>query len=428
MNVPKLEKTVGIEVYAFKSLGTGGRIRQFPEDFVVEEVLKDGSRAEVEQAKRTVQVTGKGRYLACVLVKRNWDTILAVEAVARQLGLYAESIHIAGIKDAKAVTAQHISIGRVTPEQVSQVRIRDINLYPLRFVNEKIHSGLLSGNCFRIVIRAVGYASSVIEKRMENVRKELSSLGGIPNFFGHQRFGTVRPITHVVGEHLVRGDWEKAALTFLAESSEFEHPEARRARQHLWDTRDFKAALYSFPHQLRYERFMLSHLARHRNDFVGAFRRLPMKLCKLFVQAYQSFLFNKFLSARMKHEMPLNHVLNEDYTVKIANTACVALPLVGFHQSISAGRQGELEKEILEAENVKPNDFRFLQMPKISAPGRLRTALAFVNGLSFEKPTRNEANRSQWQIRIGFMLPKSSYATVLLREFMKPGNLVKAGF
>ena len=428
MNVPKLEKTVGIEVYASKSPGIGGRIRQFPEDFVVEEVLTDGSKAEVKQTKKAVQVTGRGRYLACVMVKRNWDTILAVEAVAKQLGMNAENVHIAGIKDAKAVTAQHISIGRVTPEQVSQVKIRDINLYPLRFVNEKIHSGLLSGNCFRIVIRAMGYASSVIENRMENVLNELSSLDGIPNFFGHQRFGTRRPITHVVGEHIIRGDWEKAALTFLAESSEFEHPEARRARQQLWDTRDFKTALYSFPHQLRYERFMLSHLARHRSDFIGAFRRLPMKLCKLFVQAYQSFLFNKFLSARIKHEMPLNHVLNEDYTMKIINTACVALPLVGFNQFISAGRQGELEKEILEAEDVKPNDFRVPQMPKISAPGRLRTALAFINSLSIEKPTRDQANHSKRQIRIGFMLPKGSYATVLLREFMKPGNLVKAGF
>ena len=428
MIVPELERTLGIEVYASKSLGIGGRIRQFLKDFVVEEVLADGSIAKVQQAKKAVPVTGKGRYLACVLVKRNWDTILAVEVIAKQLGLNAESIHIAGIKDAKAVTAQHISIGRVTPEQVSQVRIKDINLYPLRFVNEKVHSGLLLGNHFRIVIRAIAHSSSVIEKRMKDIKNELSSLGGIPNFFGHQRFGTIRPITHIVGEHIVRGEWEKAALTFLAKSSEHEHPEARRARQQLWDTRDFKTALHCFPHQLTYERFMLSHLAKHQNDFVGAFLRLPMKLCRLFVQAYQSFLFNKFLSARIKQKMPLNQVLNGDYTLEANNLTCLALPLVGFKQSISAGMQGEIEKEILEAEGVKPNDFRVPQMPKISAPGGLRAVLASINRLSVEKPARDQANRLKRQVKIGFMLPRSSYATVLLREFMKPRNLVKAGF
>jgi tRNA pseudouridine13 synthase len=428
LNVPKLEKIVGIEVYASKSPGIGGRIRQFPEDFVVEEVLADGSRAEVKPAKKTFHEVGKGRYLVCVLVKRNWDTILAVEAIAKQLGVNAERINIAGIKDAKAVTAQHISIGRITPEQVSRVKIKDINLYPFRFANEKIHSSLLLGNHFRIVIRDISHSSSVIERRMENIRNELNNLGGIPNFFGHQRFGTVRPITHLVGKHIIRGEWEKAALTFLAMLSEYEHPEARRARQQLLDTRDFKAALHRFPHQLKYERLMLSHLSKYQNDFIGAFRRLPIKLCKLFVQAYQSFLFNKFLSARIKHEMSLSHTLNGDYTVKVNNTTCVALPLVGFKQSISSGRQGEIEREILEAENVKPNDFHVPLMPKISSPGGLRAVLASINGLSFEKPARDQANRSKRQIRIGFMLPSGSYATVLLREFMKPQNLVKARF
>ncbi len=173
---------------------------------------------------------------------------------------------------------------------------------------------------------------------------------------------------------------------------------------------------------------MLSHLAKHQNDFVGAFRRLPLKLCRLFVQAYQSFLFNRFLSARMGQKMPLNQVLNGDYTVTVNNKACVALPLVGFKQFISGGKQGEIEREILEAENVKLEDFHVSLMPKISASGGLRAVLVAVNDLSVEKPTQDKVKHSKQQIRMGFMLPSGSYATVLLREFMKPQNLVKAGF
>lgn len=417
-----------MDVYASKSPGIGGVIRQFPADFVVEEALADGSRAKVKQAKKAVEVAGRGRYLACVLVKRNWDTILAVGAIARQLGMSAENIHVAGLKDAKAITAQHISIGRVTPEQVSRIKIRDINLYPFRFVNEKIYSGLLLGNYFHIMIKSVKHSPSVIETRIENIWNELSNLGGIPNFFGHQRFGTVRPITHMVGKHIVRGQWDDATLTFLAKSSEHEHLKSKKARQQLGDTRDFRAALHDFPRQLKYEHFMLGHLAKHPNDFVGAFRRLPIILCKLFVQAYQSFLFNKFLSARIEHEMPLNQALEEDYTLKVNNTTRVALPLVGPKQSISAGRQGDIEKEILENEKLKPNDFHVPQMPRISAPGRLRTVLAPIDSFSVEKATGDQSNRSKRKIRVGFMLPSGSYATVVLREFMKPQNLVKAGF
>jgi tRNA pseudouridine13 synthase len=416
-----------MEVYASTTPGIGGKIRLFPEDFVVEEVLKDGSKAQIRPEK-AVQIARRGRYLFCILVKRNWDTISAVETIAKHLGIGAESISIAGIKDARAVTAQHISIGRVTPEQVLQVKIRDISLYPLGYRSEKIHPGLLLGNHFNIIIRAITLSSNVVKNRMESIVNELSNLGGIPNFFGHQRFGTIRPITHIVGNHIVQGEWKKAALAFLAMPSGYEHPERRRARQELRDTEDFKAALSHFPRQLTYERLMLRHLAEHPRDYVGAFRRLPLKLCKLFVQAYQSYLFNKFLSARMRQEMPLSNALNGDYTIKVDSARQVALPLIGFKQQISKGRQGEIEREILEAENVKPNNFRILQIREISSGGGLRLALASIRNLVTEKPTLDQINHSKLQIKMEFMLPSGSYATVLLREFMKPQNPVEVGF
>lgn len=427
MSVPKLEKILGMEVYASATPGIGGKIRLFPEDFVVEEVLKDGSKAQIRPQK-AVQIARRGRYLFCILVKRNWDTISAVETIAKHLGIMAESISIAGIKDARAVTAQHISIGRVTPEQVLRVKIRDISLYPLAYRSEKIHPGLLLGNHFHIVIRAITLSSNIVKNRMESIVNELSNLGGIPNFFGHQRFGTIRPITNIVGSHIVQGEWEKAALAFLATPSDYEHPERRRARQELRDTRDFKVALSHFPRQLTYERLMLRHLAEHPKDYVGAFRRLPLKLCKLFVQAYQSYLFNRFLGARMRQEMPLSNALNGDYTIKIDSVRRVALPLIGFKQHTSKGRQGEIEREILEAENVKPSDFRIPQMREISSGGGLRPALASIRNLVTERPTLDQINYSKLQIKMEFMLPSGSYATVLLREFMKPQNLVEAGF
>ena len=68
----------------------------------------------------------------------------------------------------------------------------------------------------------------------------------------------------------------------------------------LQETHDFKAAAENFPKQLRFERMMLRHLADNPTDYVGAFQRLPQKLQALFVQAHQSYLFNRFLSERMK--------------------------------------------------------------------------------------------------------------------------------
>ena len=88
MPVSPLDKQLGIEVYATKSLGVGGAIREAVEDFVVEEVLVDGSKANVNGSvpdKVLGSSAQRQRFLLCVLVKRNWDTFIAIKNVAKQL-------------------------------------------------------------------------------------------------------------------------------------------------------------------------------------------------------------------------------------------------------------------------------------------------------------------------------------------------------
>ena len=442
-----------MEIYATQSVGIGGRIRQLIEDFVVEELLVDGSKAEVSRAEAW-NPEGRGRYLICILVKRDWDTLLAIRKIAGRLGMNPKRIRIAGLKDAKALTAQHISIQGVAPTRASQVKIKDITIHPVRFSDRRIFSQLLLGNQFQVVIRKISHASSVVEQRVKKVQDELASLRGTPNFYGHQRFGTVRPITHLVGRFLTRSNLEEAALTFLAQPSIYEHPESRDAREQLRDNQDFERALRCFPGHLRYERYMLGHLAKQPRDFVGAFRELPLTLRRLFVQAYQSFLFNKFLSERVRRGILLNEAQIGDYVVKLDDHGLptteftqvtesslqtvkealnegemrVAIPLVGFEQPPSQGVQGEIEQEILETENVNPQDFQISFMPEVSAPGMLRTILVPATNLSVEKASGDSANPSKRKTRLGFTLHRGSYATVLLREFMKPRDLIKAGF
>ena len=454
LQVPSLEKELGIETYVTQSTGVGGRIRQLLDDFVVEELLVDGSLAEVSAPVEVWEPAGGGPYLICVLVKRRWDTFLAVREVAQRLRISQKRIRFAGIKDTKALTAQHISLQNVSPNKVLDVQIKDITLYPQRFSRDRIYSQLIKGNRFQITVRGIDHPVSVIEERTKSVQDEIERVGGIPNFFGHQRFGTIRPNTHQVGKHLTRGDAERAALVFLAEPSVHEHPEAREARQRLQDTLDFEEALNSFPRFLRYERFMLRHLAKYPRDFVGAFRELPRRLRKLFVHAYQSYLFNRFLSERIRRGIPLDEPQIGDYTIRLdehglpteeydQTTAtniqtiedavkegklCVAAPLIGPDQPPSKGVQGEIEQQILENENVTPEKFQLSFMPETTAEGRVRAVLNPVWNLVQEEISADSENPGKQMMKLGFTLNRGSYATVLLREFMKPRDLINAGF
>jgi len=449
---------MGMEVYATSSLGIGGVIREFVDDFVVEEILVDGSKAEVKgysKPKVLSSSTERKRYLLCVLVKRNWDTFLAVEAIAEQLGIRSGAIHFAGIKDAKALTAQYITIDGVSIDEVRKVDVKDVEIHPVGYLRHKLSSYYLLGNSFNITIRALSRSKSSIKKRIEKTIEELGAVGGIPNFFGHQRFGTVRPITHIIGKALVKGNFKKAVMLFLAKPSPYEHPESRKAREQLRKTQDFKQALKNFPKQLHYERLMLKHLAEKPQDFVGAFRRLPIKLRELFPQAYQAYIFNKFLSKRIADGFPLNKAEIGDYVVHVqfsglplltmykivkvetlseVNEAIksgrmqLALPLIGFKQKPSEGKEGEIEKQILEEEGITPEDFKIKNMPEISAKGELRTALTPLNNFQIKEISSDTTHPSKNMAKISFTLNRGSYATVLLREIMKPRNLLKAGF
>ncbi len=454
MQVPPLEKEIGIETYATQSPGIGGKIRQLLDDFVVEELLVDGSLAEVSQSVETWEPVGEGGYLICVLVKRRWDTFLAIREVAQRLGISQKRIRFAGIKDTKALTAQHISLQGVSSHRVSEVKIKDITVYPQRFSRDRMYSQLIKGNRFHITVRGIGHPVSVIEERVKSIQDEIMSMGGVPNFFGHQRFGTIRPNTHQVGKYLTMGNTEKAALVFLAEPSVHEHPEAREARQQLQDTMDFQEALNLFPRFLRYERFMLGHLAKYPREFVGAFRELPRRLRRLFVQAYQSYLFNRFLSERIQRGIPLNEPQIGDYIIRLdehglpteesaqvtaqnlgtmelavkEGKMCLAAPLVGSKQPPSQGLQGEIEQAILETENVTPENFQLSFMPEATAPGRVRATLNPVWNLLQEEISADSENPDRQMMKLGFTLNRGSYATVLLREFMKPQDLIEAGY
>jgi tRNA pseudouridine13 synthase len=453
----EIDRLLGIEAYTTKTSGLGGRIRGAVEDFQVEELLVDGSKAQVNSPGKEPLALGASleqqQHLLCVLAKQNWDTLLATKNVAHQLGLGQNSIQIAGIKDTKAVTAQYISIENFTMDDVAKVNIKGVQIRPVGYLRNPLSLFYLLGNHFKIKITNITQQDSdTVNTQMSQTIQEVTQLGGIPNYFGHQRFGTTRPITHYVGKAILENNFKEAAFLFLAKHSPDEHPETRNARMEFQQTHNFKTALENYPKQLRYERSMLNYLNENPNEYLKAFNVLPLKLQILFVQAYQSYLFNRFLSERIKAGLPLNKVEIGDFIVGVERTGLpmvnmpqivtaqnqtkaneaiaagkmrLALPIVGFKQKLSNGIMGELEQRILQQENVNTNNFRITANPRLGNRGSLRTALTPIQDFKHLSTTKNINDLT---ITITFTLLRGCYATVLLREIIKPQNPITAGF
>lgn len=397
--------------------GIGGRIKVYPEDFVV---IEEPLPSIFEGRKHAI----------FLLKKRNWDTMAAVREIAKRAGISHRDVGFAGTKDRHALTYQYISVPAEAREKVEGVKIRDVEL---RFISygRFIKLGHLIGNRFRIMLRGVG--EDAFEKTKEIVR-ELREKGGFPNYFGYQRFGERRVVNHIIGKLLLKGDFESAARLFLgAHDGSMEGDEARK---NFWETGDVERALEEFPGFLRYERTLL-HRYRETKSWKRAFLSLPLPIMRIFIHSYQSYLFNLYLSRRIEEGLPLNEPLIGDIVVQVKGgipyrdrtyrvtptnidfvrkevrkgQAMVSGPLFGFAMRRAKGIPGELEEEILEEEGLTLESFKRLPKP-MAEPGGRRELLLRPIGLTYGYiPGEGMCFR--------FFLPKGTYATSVLREIMK---------
>ncbi|WP_457612527.1 tRNA pseudouridine(13) synthase TruD [Methanopyrus sp.] len=423
-----VEEYVGIREHMIDR-GVGGSCRRKVEDFLVMEkpsrntyipITTVGECPECHEYHRGMecpecgqdlrrprvrpQFGGRGPHTLFYLEKYDWDTMKAVRRIARALKKHHRHFGIAGMKDKQAVTSQRVTVRGVPPAVLARLRIRDLKVIPMGRARRKLRPGDLWGNRFVITVR--GAKIRRLSEALETVRK----LGGVPNYYGLQRFGSRRPVTHVVGKYVVLNDWEKAVKTFLTLEYPRESPEALEARRWLkehWG--EFKEALRRFPKFLDYERHILEHLARHPHDYINAFRRLPMWIRRMFVHAYQSYLFNRILSERIAQGLPVHRPVEGDVT----QDGLPTIPLPGFRTEFSDGPQGEIEREVLEEEGVRLEDFEIKSMPELSAGGDRKPALLRVYGLHAEAIGDDT-------VRFTFSLPRGGYATTVLRELLGP--------
>jgi len=416
---------VGMEVYLTSSPGSGGRLRIFPEDFVVEELSLPPPRVD------------GGRYTAIRARIRNWETNRLVRELARSMGISRHRIGFAGTKDKRGVKVQFLTV-LGSMEQVSRVSLGDIEILEAYPTDRPLELGQLLGNRFDILLRdAMG---TTVPGALAAVTAELASAGGFPNFFGIQRFGALRPVTHVVGERMVRGDLEGAVMAYVGRPMEAESEPTRLARSRLERDRDFAAAAEYFPRQLGFERSMIHYLQAHPGDWAGALRQLPPNLLMMFVHAYQSALFNRMLSRRIRAKIPLLEPVEGDIILPVddlgrpdhdhhipveahnlerirekarAGKAYVSGVLFGSDSSFADGPMGDIERAAVEEQRLRPEDFLVPELREVSSKGTRRELLVRF------PPGEPQIVPDGEAVRFRFSLPRGCYATALLREYMK---------
>jgi tRNA pseudouridine13 synthase len=419
------EADIGMRYYLSDADGTGGRIKAEPEDFVVNEISKHLDRYD------------DGKFVIAEVTSRNWETNRLVRLLAREMGISRERIGFAGTKDKRAVTTQLMSF-EASDEALAKADLKDVTINNAYRAKRGIQIGDLIGNSFEITVKDCDVSADAISGTIASVTADVNAMKGFPNYFGVQRFGTTRPITHLVGEKLVRGDIKGAVDVYLSVISEHEHPEVTEARKLLIGRSEMKDALKIMPKTMSFEKIMVHHLIEDPDDDVGAISQLPVNLQMMFTHAYQSYLFNLMLSERMHAGLPLERPVEGDVVIPLdadripmhdrpaivtskniklaekqvsSGKAFVTISLFGAESRISEGPMGDIENKIIKEQKLKNEDFMIPGLPHCSSKGNRREILCPVNDMM------TDVKDNSYTVR--FSLPKGNYATCLLREYMK---------
>ncbi len=444
----ELETFVGIESYATSKIkGIGGVFKTQYKDFIVKEIVENRRILNINEdfTSPTFSEELNDRFTTFNLTKVNMDTFEAVNKISKALKIPKKLITYSGLKDKHSISVQKISIKGNYIKKLKALKLHDIFIRNVNPSRKPIKLGSHLGNNFTIIIRNIKTSNTLRTDSQKNIN--FLKNFGFPNYFGLQRFGNIRPNSHIVGYFLLNDDYENAFNEYVLRTYSTEPEESKKVRNNLKKTRDFKEALKNFPLGLNYERKMIEFLIDNPGDYRGAIYTLSADLRRLLISSFQSFIFNKMVSLRIKKGLPLFKPITgdvisilDDFNGNITSVkyvygdkydrylekafeldrASIVIPIVGkltnlddfplmnsFFTEIT--KEEKISDAIFQSEFVDENEFK----------GSIRALSVKPWDLKMIELSEDDVFKDRKKMKIEFSLQKGSYATMLIRELIK---------
>ena len=397
--IPKIDSEIGITVFTTKFPGCGGIIKNQNEDFRVSELISE---------KADSRICKDYGFAVYKLKKNGIDTTHALSEIFRKHGIRLKSL---GLKDASAITEQFVFTTYKTNKHI-EINEPKYNLKKVGFTDKVLSKKEMVGNRFRIKIAV---ASNELAK--------FNEFDKILNFYGYQRFGSRRPVTHRIGRAMIQKDFARAVDLLLSFTSEYDRAENTKLRELMSDASKYPEALKTIPKSMDLEKIALKEMIEH-NDPVRALRALPLSIRRFFVQSYQSYIFNHTLSRSLDAGEELFCPQSDDVCYnkngelgKFENDPLqrLSVPFVGYSYYKKTRFHYYIEK-ILQDEEITHKDFFSKEIQEISSEGGFRNTTIKCEGYSINDNI------------VSFSLSRGSFATIVLREIIKPENPLASGF
>jgi tRNA pseudouridine13 synthase len=434
------EQSIGMEFYCTEGPGIGGSLRNRFEDFLVEEIGPSGEVMEYGDWPTGPPIGDRepiggvpSKYVRFTAQKMGLSTLDLATILAAAVKVPRYLVGYAGLKDKRAVTVQAMSLPTLAFKSLEKARLSRIAVRSPQYTRRPVNVGDLWGNRFTVLLRGAEADCDAALNLVNSVEKQ-----PILNYFGIQRFGVTRPLTHLIGKSLAKKNYEEAVRLMLSRAdSENQTASAKEEVEGLEGQSSEEITPRQSSRVVKYEKVAAEHLAKHPGDYLGALAKVSPRILTIMVHSYQSYLFNRLISLRAKSGLSIHEPEPGDFLIQLDMThsgrdswlyvtdrkidECRALvdsgsyglaaPVPGYSTKAPPSKQTDLLKEILRDENLELREFRNTTSRSLDSPGGLH--------LVSIAPIDMHADCTDEVLTIRFSLRKGSYATVVLREIMK---------
>jgi tRNA pseudouridine13 synthase len=382
------------------------KLKQLSTDFIVEEI----PGIDISQEK--------DEHAIFLLKKKEIDTFDAIRLIAKKLRVPLFEIGYAGLKDRHALAKQYISIP--THYKVMDTKIETLNIHLVGYNRKKIKIGDLNGNKFTITVR------DVKENELDNVSKRAKTISccGVPNYFDSQRFGSVIG-NEFIAKYVIKKEYEQAVKRYLTAYLKSEPKKIKDEKRKIlaqWDDLH-NVTVWNKTFATVIKEYV------NTNSWLAAYKKIPAHLREMFVNAYQSFIWNECVKEVLKVSVEKNKLYSVEYAVgsllfykTLSENEMQQIP-PNFKTVSDTATFSDFEKQIIDKvlskQGIELSELAIEESTGNFFKTRARSIIVMPENFTISAPAKDELNSnktSKYKIEVSFSLPKGSYATIVTKR------------